>query len=195
VEGATVGLGLTRSATKEELRSAALDGSIEQLVHWRKVSAGDFLFVPARTVHALGAGICLLEFQQNDGVTYRLYDYGRPRELHLDDGIAVCLGEPYPPHLASRVAPDRTSILVDCPQFRLAHALAADAPDMFADERRWVMPIEGQGRSGVHSSVPGECLLLQPGELLEVETGRYLIGAEPSAEVSQNSMAELSMVA
>ena len=68
---------------------AALDGSIEELVDWRPVKAGEFYYVPAGTIHAIGAGISLLEFQQNADVTYRLYDYGRPRELHLDDGIAV----------------------------------------------------------------------------------------------------------
>ncbi len=46
-------------------------------------------------IHAIGAGISLLEFQQNADVTYRLYDYGRPRELHLDDGIAVADAEPF----------------------------------------------------------------------------------------------------
>ena len=57
--------------------------------------AGDFVFVPSGTIHAIGAGISLLEFQQNSDVTYRLYDYGRPRELHLDDGVAVARPEPF----------------------------------------------------------------------------------------------------
>ena len=87
--GATLGLGLTREVGSDELRAAALDGSIEQLMDWRAVAAGDFFFVPSGTIHAIGAGISLLEFQQNADVTYRLYDYGRPRELHLDDGMAV----------------------------------------------------------------------------------------------------------
>ena len=64
------------------------DGSIEQLMEWRPVAAGDFVFVPSGTIHAIGAGISLLEFQQNSDVTYRLYDYGRPRELHLEFAAA-----------------------------------------------------------------------------------------------------------
>src|SRR5205823_13170573 len=87
--GAVLGLGLTREAAADELRAAALDGSIEELISWRPVRAGDFISVPPGTIHAIGAGISLLEIQQNADVTYRLYDYGRPRELHLDDGIAV----------------------------------------------------------------------------------------------------------
>jgi mannose-6-phosphate isomerase len=52
------------------------------------VNRGDFFYVPAGTVHAIGLGVSLLKFQQNGGVTFRLYDYGRPRELHLDDAIS-----------------------------------------------------------------------------------------------------------
>src|SRR3546814_13278228 len=74
---------LTRRLSGEELRAAALDGSIEQLMDWKDVKAGDFFFIPAGTVHAIGAGLKLVEVQQNVDVTYRLYDYGRPRELHL----------------------------------------------------------------------------------------------------------------
>src|SRR4051795_5798349 len=93
--GATLGLGLQHEVGSDELRAAALDGSIERLMDWRPVAAGDFIFVPSGTIHAIGAGISLLEFQQNADVTYRLYDYGRPRELHLDDGIAVASAKPF----------------------------------------------------------------------------------------------------
>ena len=62
---------------------------------WKPVKAGDFFYIPAGTVHAIGAGIALVEVQQNVDVTYRLYDYGRPRELHLDDGVAVSVARPY----------------------------------------------------------------------------------------------------
>ena len=93
--GATIGLGLTRKLTPEALRAAALDGSIEQLLDWRPVSTGDFFYSPAGTIHAIGGGIALVEIQQNCDITYRLYDYGRPRELHLDQAIAVANPAPY----------------------------------------------------------------------------------------------------
>jgi mannose-6-phosphate isomerase len=92
---AVIGLGLIEPVTREALRSAALDGSIEQLVDWRPVAAGDVLYSPAGTVHALGPGLTVVEIQQNLDLTYRLYDYGRPRELHLDEGIAVADPVPY----------------------------------------------------------------------------------------------------
>ena len=63
--GATAALGPTREISRDELRSAALDGSIEQIVDWRPVRAGDFYYVPAGTIHAISGGVTLLEFQQN----------------------------------------------------------------------------------------------------------------------------------
>jgi mannose-6-phosphate isomerase len=58
------------------------------------VRAGVFYYVPAGTIHAIGGGLALLEFQQYSDVTFRLYDYGRPRELHLDESIAEANGGP-----------------------------------------------------------------------------------------------------
>ena len=95
--GAAIGLGLTRAVSRDELRRAALDGSIEALLDWRPVAAGDLLYSPAGTIHAIGAGIALVEVQQNADITYRLYDYGRPRALHLDEAVAVAKPGPWAP--------------------------------------------------------------------------------------------------
>jgi len=94
---ARIGLGLTREVSREALRAAALDGSIETLLDWRRVAPGDLLYSPAGTIHAIGGGISLIEIQQNLDLTYRLYDYGRPRALHLEDGIAVAEPGPWTP--------------------------------------------------------------------------------------------------
>jgi mannose-6-phosphate isomerase len=93
--GAVIGLGLTREVTRAALREAALDGSIEQLLDWRPAKAGDVYYSPARTIHAIGGGLTLIEIQQNLDLTYRLYDYGRPRELHLEAGVAVANPAPW----------------------------------------------------------------------------------------------------
>jgi mannose-6-phosphate isomerase len=87
--GATLGVGFREPLGRAAMRAAALDGSIEELLAWHPVAAGDFFYIPAGTVHAIGAGVSLIEVQQNADITYRLYDYGRPRELHLDAGVAV----------------------------------------------------------------------------------------------------------
>lgn len=94
---ARIGLGLTHEVSRAALRAAALDGSIETLLDWRPVTPGELLYSPAGTIHAIGGGISLIEIQQNLDLTYRLYDYGRPRELHLDRGIAVAEPGPWTP--------------------------------------------------------------------------------------------------
>lgn len=82
-------VGFRETLTRERLRQAALSGEIEQLLDWRKVKPGDAIFTPAGTVHAIGAGLTICEIQENSDITYRLYDYGRPRELHLEHGVEV----------------------------------------------------------------------------------------------------------
>lgn len=95
--GAVIGLGLTHEVSRDALRAAALDGSIEHLLDWRPAKAGDVYYSPAGTVHAIGGGLSLIEIQQNLDLTYRLYDYGRRRELHLDEGVAVADPVPWAP--------------------------------------------------------------------------------------------------
>ena len=106
--GAALGIGFKSPISADAMRAAALDGSIEDLLDWEPVQAGDFFYIPAGTVHAIGAGVSLIEIQQNSDITYRLYDYGRPRPLHLDKGIAVAKGEPYAAALHRHLPPTGT---------------------------------------------------------------------------------------
>jgi mannose-6-phosphate isomerase len=87
--GAQIALGFRESISRERLREACCSGEIEELVNWFPVKAGETYFTPAHTVHAIGGGIVLCEIQQHSDVTYRLWDYGRPREMHLEQGVAV----------------------------------------------------------------------------------------------------------
>lgn len=170
---ATLGLGLIERVTPDRLRQAAVDGSIEQLMHWRPVRAGDFFLVPPGTIHAIGGGISLLEFQQNSDVTYRLYDYGRPRELHLDDGIAVARAEPYPHSLAQHVSGTDERLLVDGPAFQFAQT----SSDAFTDRERWVIPLDAEVGANGETAGGGDCLLIESGEELDAAGVRVLIGA------------------
>ncbi|MBV9406676.1 MAG: hypothetical protein JO211_15125, partial [Acidobacteriaceae bacterium] len=83
------------------------------------VQAGDTIFVPAGTVHALGAGLTVCEIQENSDVTYRLYDYGRPRELHLDHGAAVADTGPREALVERVPLGSGREQLVACPYFRM----------------------------------------------------------------------------
>jgi mannose-6-phosphate isomerase len=88
--GASIALGFREPIARERLAESARSGEIEQLLNWMPVKAGETYFTPAHTVHAIGAGIVLCEIQQHSDVTYRLWDYGRPRELHLEQAAPIC---------------------------------------------------------------------------------------------------------
>ncbi len=92
---ATVGIGLSAPLTREQGEAAARSGEIERLIDWRPAASGDTFLVPAGTLHALGPGLTLIEVQQQSDITYRLFDYGRGRELHLEHGLAVADLGPY----------------------------------------------------------------------------------------------------
>jgi mannose-6-phosphate isomerase len=110
--GSKIAAGFREPITEERLRASALSGEIEELLEWHEARPGDTFFIPAGTVHAIGAGLALCEIQQWSDITYRLFDYGRPRELHLDEGVRVSrLG----PHAARQSA--REGVLVSCPFF------------------------------------------------------------------------------
>lgn len=86
---AKVALGLRQRLTPQQFREAIGDGSIADLVAWHTVSQNDVIFVPAGTIHAIGPGLVIAELQQRSDTTFRLFDYGRRRELHIEDAVAV----------------------------------------------------------------------------------------------------------
>jgi mannose-6-phosphate isomerase len=124
------------------------------------VQPGDFFYIPAGTVHAIGAGITLVEVQQYADITYRLYDYGRPRELHLVDGVAVSKATPYADARSGRA--EGNMRLLDGPFFELDHVNSTSAlARINGDGPFWVIPIKGETQIGGVAAGPGECLLLE----------------------------------
>ena len=87
--GAKLVFGLNRGYSSDELKKAIEEKSLEGCLNFVEVHAGDFIFIPSGTVHAIGGGLRLLEVQQSSNITYRLYDWGRPRELHVEKGLKV----------------------------------------------------------------------------------------------------------
>ena len=151
--GAKIAAGFREPVTKEQVREAAISGNIEDLLAWFDVAPGDTFFVPAGTVHALGGGLTLCEIQQNSDITYRLYDYGRPRELHLDHALAVSHLGPYPVR-----QPFREDILVSCEHFTTkwlrVHDTLGYQPD--SSEPCFLVPVEGHGVIGGELIRPGQ---------------------------------------
>lgn len=163
--GAQLAIGFERSVTPAEISAAALDGSIEELLAWHEVRAGDFFHLPPGTVHAIGAGISLVEVQQNSDTTFRLYDYGRPRELHLERALSVAVGEPHADDYRCNQC-GASSILAECGAFRLdrIEGAPADAVKNSYSGPLLALPLSGelvteQVGHGLERTSPGECLL------------------------------------
>ncbi|MEO1167199.1 MAG: class I mannose-6-phosphate isomerase [Pseudomonadota bacterium] len=159
--GARIGLGLVEPMDAETLRSAALDGSVEDRLDWKPVAPGDVFYLPAGTVHAIGAGVTLLEVQQNIDLTYRLYDYGRPRELHLDDAVAVARAEPWQaPAAPGPISPGR-DVIAAGRKFVIERWTGTVERSLSAspDRPRWLIPLDGAGRIGDDPLEPGSVWL------------------------------------
>jgi mannose-6-phosphate isomerase len=180
---ATLGIGLREPIGAEAMRAAALDGSIERLLEWHAVAPGDFFYIPAGTVHAIGAGVSLIEVQQNRDVTYRLYDYGRPRELHLDQGIAVAKGAPHDPALRTHLPAHGSLTLVDGPLFRLDRIEGAVPEDVAARYRGPLLavPLDGAVSVAGEPVAPGQCALARAiADITVADDARCLL-AQPCA--------------
>jgi mannose-6-phosphate isomerase len=87
--GAEIGLGLKAGVTVAQFAEAISQNRAQQCLNWIKVFPGDMIYVAGGTVHTLGPGSIIVETQQQSDTTFRLYDYGRPRELHLQQGLRV----------------------------------------------------------------------------------------------------------
>lgn len=114
--GAQVAAGLKPGVTLDQVRSGIHDGTLEQSLDILPVVAGDMVFVDAGTVHAIWPGSILLETQQNCDLTYRMYDYGRPRELHIDKSIEATRLSTRAGKVPAQQLADRT-ILIDVEYF------------------------------------------------------------------------------
>lgn len=178
--GATLGMGTKEVLSGEALREASLSGAIEDLMEWHPVAPGMLFHIPPGTVHAIGPGIALIEVQQNIDVTYRLYDYGRPRELHLDDGVAVSKPEPFPASQLSHIDWSASAVVLATPHFKLA-AIAGDdlSPLSGAKGQLSVIPIEGTITVDGVAIASGECALASPNADIQTEPGTRAFIAWP----------------
>src|SRR5262249_3763653 len=85
--GAQIGLGLKPGTTKADVERAVREVRLEPLLNWIDLQEGEMFYVDAGTVHAIGPGSVIVATQQNSDTTFRLYDYGRPRELHIEPAL------------------------------------------------------------------------------------------------------------
>jgi mannose-6-phosphate isomerase len=192
---ARIAVGLKRHLTPQELRASIKDGSIANLTQWRPAVKGDIIFIPAGTIHAIGAGIVLAEIQQRSDATFRLFDYGRKRELHEDSAVAVSDAgpvhvQPSPHHLSAA-----RTVLVANPHFVLEHVdLSAGSNwTLDADQETWILAIEGHARIGLIEASVGDAVFVEA-ERAGIDAGpdglSCLIaypGPDPVSSLLQNS--------
>jgi len=157
-DDAELGIGTIRDLPADEVIAAARDGSIVDLIDWRRPKKGDFIFNPAGTIHALGPGLTVLEIQQAVDLTYRLYDYGRPRELHLAEAADVVRAKPHS-HALDTSLGSQSRVLVGGPHFGVAWCVGAapELPSMMHDVQ--LLPID----VAMGDLNPGECALIDSG--------------------------------
>jgi mannose-6-phosphate isomerase len=170
---AQVAIGLKQRLTPQELRASIRDGSVASLTQWRHVVAGDIIFVPAGTIHAIGAGIVLAEIQQRSDTTFRLFDYGRPRELHEEDAVAVSLAGPAQTQAGHRQLTAARTALITSPHFVVERIeLQANSRwTLNADLETWIVVIEGGvQRIGSISASVGDAVFAER-DRAEIEVG------------------------
>ncbi len=147
--GAKIALGFNTPVTANQVREAALDGSIMGLLRWIPVHPGETWFIPAGAVHAIGAGVTVCEVQQNSDLTYRLFDYGRGRELHLEDSLlaANLSFSPGSPRIEA-------GLQVDCPYFQVNRIDVATEPT--SNLASLIIALSGSGKVGSESFRQGQ---------------------------------------
>lgn len=125
-KGAGLYVGFKKGVTKEQYLQAVEEGSVDQLLVFYPVAAGDIFFIPAGTVHAIGKGVLLAEIQQSSDCTYRIFDWnradanGQTRELHTEDAIdAIHFGEECEYRMYFTPAQNKTVPIIRCKQFNI----------------------------------------------------------------------------
>lgn len=163
-KGAQIVYGLDDQYSDDEIRQAIEDGSIEDMLFYADVRPGDFIYIPSGTVHAIGGGLKLLEVQQSSDITYRLYDWGRGRECHVDKAIE-CIDE----SAIQEIAPFEGSF--DCPYFSLQELSVHGNHEEVVDGSETVLyfVISGEGTVNGDDAKKEDLFAFKKGEVLKTE--------------------------
>ncbi|EQD48000.1 mannose-6-phosphate isomerase, partial [mine drainage metagenome] len=168
---AHIAVGLNQQLTPSQLRASIRDGTIGERVQWQAVRTGDSTFVPADTIHAIGAGLVIVEIRPRTAATFRRFDYGRPRKRHVD--MAVAGAGPSAARSAPRKLTAARTLLVASPHFVLERMMLAPGVvrELDAAAQTWLFILAGAGRV--------ESIELDAGKavFLESEPARIEVGA------------------
>ena len=158
--GAWIALGFREPVDEARLRESIAAGTLETLLQRIEVRPGDTFYTPAGTVHAIGAGIRLCEIQQNSDITYRLYDYGRPRELHVEEALAVL----------DTASQGRAAMPVQCEHFTTEALEYTSASELESRCDSLLVILDGSGRIAGRVYRAGEVWSVGPGKV-RIEPG------------------------
>jgi len=186
--GAELIYGFRRGASRDAYAAVIGTERSADDLHRVAVQAGDVIFVPAGAIHALGPGIIVAEIQQNSDTTYRIFDWGRPRPLHLEQALAVLdfdLVEPAPapPKLLMEEDDLRIEQLAACPYFETERVTLPAGSEYFGLCDGATFEVWGvlQGRVTVESDAAPVTLAAVEWTLLPAELGDFRIVAETDA--------------
>jgi mannose-6-phosphate isomerase len=191
---AKIAVGLARPLSGAQLRMSIEDGSIAEQVDWRPAVAGDAVFVPAGTIHAIGAGFVIAEIQQRSDTTFRLYDHGRQRPIHADQAVAVARTEPSDPQPSPTRLTDARVLLVTCSHFILERI---DLPahsnwQLDAEHETWLLVLQGRGRFGALDAGLGQAVFMEASRTT-ISTGAEsltlliaYVGPDPASSLLHN---------
>ena len=159
---AKIAVGLNRTLTAEQLGAAIADQSIADMVQWRSVVKDDVISIPAGTIHAIGAGLVVAEIQQRSEATFRLYDHGRQRELHVADAVASAHARPAPAQIAPSHLTDARTLLTAGKHFVLERIDLSPGSDweINAERETWLLTLSGHARIASLNLFKGDVVYL-----------------------------------
>ncbi len=188
--GAGIYCGLKTACDKEMFKAKVLDGTVEELLNFIPVQAGDCFLIKAGTLHAIGAGCVICEVQQNSNVTYRVYDYnrvdkdGNKRALHVDKALDVIRFEPFVDETGTGAWTDVTGgkirLLTECEYFRCKQ-LKVDGHYVGVEQDSFavVNVLCGEGVINGEKYVAGDCYFVKRGETLTVDgVGTFIVSTK-----------------
>jgi mannose-6-phosphate isomerase len=160
---AKIALGLKRRVSPIQLRASIDAGSIAELVQWRTVKTGDVIFVSAGTIHAIGSGLVVVEIQQRSDATFRLFDYGRQRELHVDYAVSAARGEQAQRQSPRRKLTKERTLLVAAGHFVLERFELPPGSDweLLAASETWLFVLDGGAWVGALDACMNEAIFLE----------------------------------
>lgn len=163
--GAKIALGLKEQLTPRRLREAVADGSIVHRVAWRAVAPGDVVAVPAGTIHAIGAGLVIAEIQQRSDATFRMFDFGRQRDLHVEQAVAVADAGPVEVGPKPTRRTDERTLFVSNPHFAFERIELPGGStfSLEAEHETWLLVVSGSGSgsAGKLDLVVGDAVFAQ----------------------------------